>query len=113
MKSVSLLIKRNIKLFFKDKGMVFTALITPVCLLFMYVIFLADIYKDSFLLGFPEGVTLTDSVLNALVGGQLSSSLLAVSCVTVAFCSNFLSVQDKASGILKDFHVSPVKLPVS
>ena len=30
------LIKRNVKLFFKDKGMFFTALITPIILLILY-----------------------------------------------------------------------------
>lgn len=44
-----------------------------------------------------------------LVGGQLISSILAVSCVTVAFCSNFLIVQDKVNGTIKDFKISPVK----
>ena len=31
-----ILIKRNIKLFFKDKGMFFTSLITPAILLVLY-----------------------------------------------------------------------------
>jgi multidrug/hemolysin transport system permease protein len=39
----------------------------------------------------------------------LLSSLLAVCCVTVAFCSNLLMVQDKSSGAYKDLTVSPVK----
>ena len=33
------LIKRNVKLFFKDKGMFLTSLITPAILLVLYVIF--------------------------------------------------------------------------
>ena len=41
-----ILIKRNIKLFFKDKGMFFTSLITPAILLVLYVTFLGkDVYK--------------------------------------------------------------------
>jgi multidrug/hemolysin transport system permease protein len=40
------------------------------------------------------------------------SSLLAVSCITVAFCSNLLSVQDKVTGARKDISVSPVKASV-
>lgn len=35
--------------------------------------------------------------------------ILAVSCVTVAFCSNFLMVQDKANGTIRDLRISPVK----
>ena len=54
-------------------------------------------------------VKLSEELMNGLVGGQLISSILAVSCVTVAFCSNFLMVQDKANGSVKDLRISPVK----
>ena len=109
MTQFSALFKRNIKLFFKDKGLFFTSLITPLILLVLYSVFLGKVYKDSFLMAVPEGVTIEDSLMNGLVGGQLLSSLLAVCCVTVAFCSNLLMVQDKSSGAYKDLTVSPVK----
>ena len=112
MKITLTLIKRNVKLFFRDKAMFFTSLITPGILLVLYATFLSNIYKDSFLAGMPTGVTVSDGVIGGLVGGQLVSSLLAVSCVTVAFCSNFLSVQDKANGTVKDLRISPVKSSV-
>lgn len=101
--------QRNIKLFFKDKGMFFTSLITPAILLVLYVAFLGDVYRDSFTLNLPEGFTISERVLEGLVGGQLISSILAVSCVTVSFCSNFLMVQDKANGSIRDLTISPVK----
>jgi len=103
------LIKRNVKLFFKDKGMFFTAMVTPIILLFLYAVFLGDVFRNSFVAGLPEGFVLSEDILDALVGGQLVSSILSVSCVTVAFCSNFLMVQDKANGVLKDLKISPVK----
>ena len=103
------LIKRNIKLFFKDKGMFFTSLITPVILLVLYATFLANVYRDSFVSNIPEMIKIGDSVIDATVGGQLVSSLLAVSCVTVAFCSNLLMVQDKISGARRDIAVTPVR----
>ena len=43
------------------------------------------------------------------MGGELISSLLAVSCVTVAFCSNLLMVQDRVTGAIGDLTVSPVR----
>ena len=104
-----MLIKRNVKLFFKDKGMFLTALITPAILLVLYATFLGNVYRDSLTMNLPEGMQLPEKLLNGLVGGQLVSSLLAVSCVTVAFCSNFLVVQDKANGTIKDLRISPVK----
>ena len=103
-----MLVKRNIKLFFKDKGMFFTSLITPVILLVLYATFLGNVYRDNFTAALPDFLNLSESVVEGLVGGQLISSILAVSCVTVAFCSNFLMVQDKANGTVRDFRVSPV-----
>lgn len=109
MNTFNILTKRNIKVFFKDKGMFFTSLITPIILLVLYATFLAKIYKDSFAGSLPEGMTVPESLINGTVGAQLFSSLLAVVCVTVAFCSNLLMVQDKINGAKKDFYVTPVK----
>ena len=109
MNTASILIKRNVKLFFKDKGMFFTSLITPLILLVLYATFLGNVYRDSFMMNLPSTVKLPNELIDGLVGGQLTSSLLAVSCVTVAFSSNFLMVQDKVNGSIKDFRISPVK----
>ena len=108
MRTILTLIKRNVKLFFKDKGMFFTALITPVILLVLYATFLGNVYEDSFRQGLG-GASISDELMQACVGGQLVSSILAVSCVTVAFCSNMLMVQDKANGCRRDLVISPVK----
>ena len=48
MKEITALVSRNRKLFFKDKGMLFSSMITPVILIVLYATFLANIYKDSF-----------------------------------------------------------------
>lgn len=109
MMGLGMLIKRNIKMFFKDKGLFFTSLITPLILLVLYVTFLGNVYRDSFEMAFPAGMDIPGKLLDAAVGGQLISSLLAVCCVTVAFCSNMLMVQDKVTGARKDFMVTPVK----
>ena len=106
---LGMLIKRNIKMFFKDKGLFFTALITPLILLVLYISFLGNVYRDSFEMSFPQGMEIPRHLLDAAVGGQLISSLLAVCCVTVAFCSNMLMVQDKVTGARKDFRMTPVK----
>lgn len=111
MNTLTILIKRNTKLFFKDKGAFFTSLITPLILLVLYTTFLGKVYKDSFLMGIPEQFLplITDELVDGFVGGQLFSSLLAVCCVTVSFCSNMLMVTDKITGSYNDFKISPVK----
>lgn len=103
------LIRRNSKLFFKDKAMFFTSLITPIILLILYTTFLGNVYKQSFLSAIPTGFELSEKLINAVIAGQLVSSLLAVCCVTVSFCSNMLMVQDKVSGARADLTVIPVK----
>ena len=106
---LKILIKRNVKLFFKDKGLFFTSLITPLILLVLYATFLGNVYTDSLRSTLPSGFTLSDDMLKGFAGSQLLSSLLSVSCITVAFCSNMLMVQDKANGSIRDFTVSPVR----
>ena len=102
------LTRRNVKLFFKDKGTFISSLITPIILLVLYATFLAKVYKNSFMSA-VAGMNIDVTVINGTVGAQLVSSLLAVSCVTVAFCSNLLMIQDKTSGARADITVSPVK----
>ena len=110
MTGLGALIRRDMKLYFKDKGMFFSSLITPILLLELYTTFLKKVFDDSFRSALEAaGATVADSVLNGVVGGQLISSLLAVSCVTVAFCSNLLMIKDKTSGARHDLTISPVR----
>ena len=103
------LVKRNCKLFFKDKGMFFCSLITPLILLVLFVTFLGKAFKESYINMIPAGVEVSEKIINGLAGGQLLSSLLAVSCVTVSFCANMLMVQDKMSGARKDLLMTGLK----
>lgn len=111
MTGLSALIKRNIKLYFRDKGMFFSSLITPIILLILFVTFLGSIYRDSFASALSAaGINADASLIDGCVGGQLISSLLAVTCITVAFCSNLIMIKDKTSGARRDLTVSPLHL---
>ena len=107
MKKIINLTIRNIKVYFSDKGMFFTSLITPAILLVLYSTFLANVYKDAFISAIPDSIEISSKLLNGLVSSQLVGSLLSVSCITVAFCSNMLMVQDKANGNIKDLIITP------
>ena len=106
------LIKRNMKLFFKDKGMLISSLITPIILLVLYITFLGRVYKDIFIQNFPESFEIDDKLINGFVSSQLFSSLFAVSCITISFCNNLIMIQDKVTGANNDFITSPVRKPL-
>ena len=90
--------------------MFFTSLITPLILLVLYATFLSNVYEESFRDALEAlGATVPDKLIGGCVGGELVSSLLAVSCVTVAFCSNLLMVQDKYTGARRDLTIAPIK----
>ncbi len=88
MRTVFALMNRNRKLFFKDKGMLFTSMITPVILIVLYATFLAKVFRDSFTAAIPNMITISDKLIDGTVAAQLTASLMAVSCITVTFCVN-------------------------
>ena len=90
MGTVLALMNRNRKLFFKDKGMLFTSMITPVVLIVLYATFLAKVFRDSFTAAIPDMITISDKLINGIVAAQLTASLMAVSCITVTFCVNMI-----------------------
>lgn len=67
MKAVFALISRNRKLFFKDRGMFFSALITPGILILLYATFLANVYRDSFVSAIPDMITISDKLIDGTV----------------------------------------------
>lgn len=103
---------RNIKLFFKDKGMVFASMITPMILLVLYATFLGNVYTDSFKSNMPKGLNIPSDLISATVAGELLSSILAVCCITVSFSCNMVMIQDKVNGNKMDLGIAPVKSSV-
>jgi multidrug/hemolysin transport system permease protein len=102
-------VSRNIKCYFKNKFMFFISLITPLILLILFATFLRNVYIDAFKAILPTDIEISDRIIEGMAGAWLISSVLSVSAVTVAFSSNTIMVDDKLSGIISDFKVSPLK----
>lgn len=100
---------RNIKMFFKDKGTLVSAFISPLIILVLYVLFLDGVLKDSFTMNLPEGFKISDKLIDGYIAAYEISSILAVCCVTVAFIANMAMVDDRITGARTDITVSPVK----
>lgn len=75
MRTMTALISRNRKLFFRDRGMFLSSLITPVILIVLYATFLANVYKDSFLSALPDTVQFLNKLINGTVAAQLAAAL--------------------------------------
>ncbi len=98
---------RNMRMFFKDKGVVFTSLISPLVILILYILFLHGVLRDSFLSSLG-GMPLDDALINGFIAGYEVSSILAVSGVTVAFIANMTMVDDRITGARNDLMITPV-----
>ena len=98
-KKLTYLTSRNIKLYFKDKMTFLVSLITPLILLVLFIAFLKSTYESSFI-SITQGFNLDQKLIDAFTGGWLFSSVLATSCITVAFCSGIMVI-DKINRSLK------------
>lgn len=106
-KKLRFLVSRNIKLYFKDKLTFFLSLLSPLILIVLFLLFLRSTYENSLISCLPEGMTLGKNIINAFTGGWLFSSIMAVSCITVAFCSNMM-VDDKLKNITPGLEITPI-----
>ena len=103
------LVKRNTKCYFKDKVTFFFFFLTPLILLVLFVTFLRNVYIESFKTALSENnLEINNRIIEGIAGAWLMSSILSVSSVTVAFCSNVIMIEDKINSAVNDFNVSPV-----
>lgn len=109
LKTLRALIARNAKIYFRDKGVFFPSLLAPLILLFLFIAFLGNVYRDSIrsIVG-EAGIVISGGAVESIASGWLISSLLAVCAVTIAFTANLVMVQDKVTGRIDDLNVSPV-----
>ena len=99
---------RNVKLFFKDKGMLIGALIAPLIIMMLYALFLHRVFLQSFDSVLAD-FSVSSKTVNGVVASYEVSSVLAVCCITVAFVANMNMVGDKVNGVRADITVTPAK----
>jgi len=108
-RSVALLTRRNVQLFFKDRLTVFFSFLSPIIILVLYLGFLRNIQMEGVRGAFPEGFAPDAKAISAFVDAWLISSILSVSALTVALNSMHVMVADRGTGKIKDFLVTPVR----
>ena len=104
MKSVKALTIRNLKLFFRDKPLVFFSFLSVIIILGLYVLFLGDINVSNIksIIGKDiEGI-------DALVYGWMLPGVIAISTITLSLGNMGRLVDDARDETLSDFMVSPI-----
>lgn len=91
--------KRNLKIYFRDKGSVFFSLLSVFIILGLYIFFLGDTWSGE-LGSLPDKQEMMDNWIMA--------GILAVSGFTTAQGILSSMVKDRSDNLLKDFYVSPV-----
>lgn len=105
---MSALIVRNLKLYFRDRSAVFFSMLAVLIVIALYALFIADNVMSGALGELTDG----KQILNRwIIGG-----LLGLVSITTTLASYGIMVNDRATGIMKDFYASSIarwKLVVS
>ena len=100
---------RNLKVFFKEKANVFFALLAPLIVLALYVLFLGRIQVDGILASLGDGATAeAEAAVQSFCNSWMLAGALSCACITVPLCACGVMVTDKTRGITSDFLASPV-----
>jgi len=98
---MSALIKRNIKLYYKDKINVFLSLLSVLIIIGLFVLVLGDMMLMGWMEDFEQP--------EVLMYSWLAAGVVAVAAITIATGAFDVVVGDRVKKINKGFYVSPVK----
>ena len=93
-------VSRNLKVFFRDKTAVFFSLLAVFIVLGLYILFLGDVWTESF-----PNVKEVKSLMNCWI----VAGIIGVTSVTANMGAFGIMVEDKSKNKMKDFTVSPMK----
>ena len=96
------LIKRNLKLFFRDRASVFFSFLAVFIIIGLYVLFLGNMMVEGF------GEVLGDNA-RFIVDSWIMAGILSVVSITTTRGGFGIMVDDKTKNILKDFLPAPFK----
>ena len=103
------MIRRNLKIFLKDKANIFFALLSPLIVLGLYVIFIGRMQTDGLLQALSEmGISGAEKEVRSFCDSWMLTGVMACACITVPLCACGVMIQDKMRGITADLLASPV-----
>lgn len=100
------IMRRNLRLFFRDRGSVFFSLLGALIVFLLYALFLSDLQVRSIATSFPDA---DESVVRAFVNTWMFAGIIAMTSITTSLGALGVFVEDAATGRFRDFMVSPIK----
>ena len=105
------LVKRNLRIYFRDKGAVFFSLLSMIIVIVLMLFFLGDMNVESLTenLSFFQGRDVEKDRANAelLVLIWTAAGIISINAVTVTLAV-LSSIKDRTSGILNSIYTAPV-----
>lgn len=107
------LVTRNVKMFMKDKLMVFFSILAPVIVLLLYILFLGEMQiqnVQNVLSSSPEfaGFEVSAEQVRAVINNWMIAGVMSVSCVTVTLSCCTIMVRDRERGAINDVLAAPI-----
>lgn len=102
MKVMISLIKRNLKLFFRDRTSVFFSLLAVFIIIGLYVLFLGDMMTNNF-------KELLGNNARFIVNSWVMAGILSVTSITTTMGAFGIMIEDKTKKISNDFLSAPLK----
>jgi multidrug/hemolysin transport system permease protein len=104
--SASLLARRNLRIFFRDRAGVFFSLLSALILIALYALFLGGLQVDNLAERFVDA---SDGEIQAFVDAWVFAGITMITTLTTGLAALSVFVEDSASGRFKDFLVSPIR----
>lgn len=104
------LTQRNMMVFLRNKMTCFLALLSPLIILMLFILFLKDVQIDTLNNNLAQFNCVIDkNLINGVVNGWFLSGVLSVGSITVALTSYTTMVNDRENKVFYDFVSSPIK----
>ncbi|SEM30549.1 multidrug/hemolysin transport system permease protein [Butyrivibrio sp. ob235] len=104
------LTKRNMMVFFNDKGAIFFSMLTPIIILALYLLFLKNTFVSS-LEGAAAGLSnfISAADMDQFVNGLLLTGIISTALLTIPYNALEIIVKDREDKVDLDMISTPVK----
>lgn len=106
MNLVMAIVRRNLRLFFRDRMAVFFSLLAAIILFLLYTLFLGQLQLSDLQESFPAA---TSREVRAFVDSWMFAGIVSMTAITTGLGALGVLVDDTASGRFRDFLVAPIR----